>query len=255
MGITERKQREKEQRKEAILEHAERIFIKKGLAGTTMNDVADACELSKATLYLYYKSKEELFLTVLHRALHKLADMMEFFCSQGKNPFECYMLIGVAYVEFFRRYPKHFAVLSSRHDHEGLFKEDLREIGMKTFEANNRIWAVGVSAIKVCIEQGVIKKDTNPHEIEIMMWTTSNGVLSLLQEVQDIPPEMMQEMDHNDREFQKLDLMAMLRKVWGMIIMSIVVQPISLEQINLDFARLLALAEKWPDSDGHSDEE
>lgn len=61
MGIAERRQREKELRREAIIKAATEIFKKKGLTASTMEEIASRAELSKATLYLYFTNKEELF--------------------------------------------------------------------------------------------------------------------------------------------------------------------------------------------------
>ena len=61
MGITERKEREKLQRREDILNAAERVFFSKGHKNSTMDDVAEEAELSKGTLYLYFKSKEGFY--------------------------------------------------------------------------------------------------------------------------------------------------------------------------------------------------
>lgn len=67
MGIQERKEREKESRKEEIINAAQKIFFEKGLPAATMDEIAEAAELSKGTLYLYYKSKEDLYLAVTMR--------------------------------------------------------------------------------------------------------------------------------------------------------------------------------------------
>jgi AcrR family transcriptional regulator len=64
MGKIERRLREKQQRMEEILQAAKRIFSEKGFSGATMRDIADSSELGRRTLYLYFKSKEELSLAV-----------------------------------------------------------------------------------------------------------------------------------------------------------------------------------------------
>ena len=58
MGIQERKEREKLQRREDIIDAAEKVFFKKDLDSATMDDVANEAELSKGTLYIYFKSKK-----------------------------------------------------------------------------------------------------------------------------------------------------------------------------------------------------
>ena len=61
MGIHERKERERERRRQQIIVAAKRVFIRKGLSKTTMEDIANESELSPGTLYLYFKNKEELY--------------------------------------------------------------------------------------------------------------------------------------------------------------------------------------------------
>ncbi len=248
MGIQERKQREKEERKEKILECAEKIFLKKGLGGATMNDVADACELSKATLYLYYKNKEELYLTVLHRAMVKLAEIMEVFSEKGSDALERFLLVGVAYIEFFKRYPAHFSILLTHTSDEGLFQPELAEIGMRIMEANQRVWKVGVENLQRGMEDGIFKKDINPHEVELMYWTTSNGVLGLQLHMQNSSHEMLHNDEGHEAEFMKIDLMVTLRKIWNMISHTVVVKNYTDDEMNAFYVNLAKDAVNWSDS-------
>lgn len=64
-----RRAREKRERRGAILDAAERVFSEKGAAHATMDEIAEAAEVSKGTLYLYFKSKDDLFLALTHRPL------------------------------------------------------------------------------------------------------------------------------------------------------------------------------------------
>ncbi len=61
MGIKERKEREKEERRTRIQEAAKKIFMLKGFRSATIEDIANKAELSAATIYLYFKNKEELY--------------------------------------------------------------------------------------------------------------------------------------------------------------------------------------------------
>ena len=72
MGIQERKEREKERRRQQIIIAAKRVFSKKGLSKTTMEDIAKESELSPGTLYLYFKNKEELYASLSLRILQFL---------------------------------------------------------------------------------------------------------------------------------------------------------------------------------------
>lgn len=53
-------------RKQEIMDAAIHIFARKGFNGSTMQDIAEGCGMSKATLYQHYKSKDQLLLSIFH---------------------------------------------------------------------------------------------------------------------------------------------------------------------------------------------
>lgn len=66
MGIVERRLRDKERRVKEIVTSARQLFLSKGYLSTTMLDIAEQAELSRRTIYLYFKSKEEIsFILIL----------------------------------------------------------------------------------------------------------------------------------------------------------------------------------------------
>lgn len=77
MGIEERKEREREERRRQILDAAEKVFSTKGFGGATIENIADEAELSPATLYLYFKNKDELYASLNLRMLRILVEKME----------------------------------------------------------------------------------------------------------------------------------------------------------------------------------
>ncbi len=52
-----------------ILDAAKRIFIRKGLDGARMQEIADEAGINKALLHYYFRSKEKLFLTIFREEL------------------------------------------------------------------------------------------------------------------------------------------------------------------------------------------
>ena len=72
MGIQERKERERDRRRQQIMIAAKRVFYTKGFAKVTMEDIAREAELSPGTLYLYFKSKDELCASLSLRILQYL---------------------------------------------------------------------------------------------------------------------------------------------------------------------------------------
>ena len=64
MGTKERRRREIELRRKQIQDAATKLFFSKGLKSTTMDDIAKLSELSMGTLYQYFKSKDELYVSL-----------------------------------------------------------------------------------------------------------------------------------------------------------------------------------------------
>jgi len=60
-----RVQKEKEQRRNSILEAAKKVFFKVGYAKATMDDIAKFAEITKPTVYQYFRSKDELFFSLM----------------------------------------------------------------------------------------------------------------------------------------------------------------------------------------------
>lgn len=107
MGIAERKEREKQQRREEIIQAAENVFFTKGFDQSTMDDIAEEAELSKGTLYLYFKSKEDLHMAVAHKAVFMLQSFMKGIEESDTTAFEKLVQMGRNSVEFYRKFPNH----------------------------------------------------------------------------------------------------------------------------------------------------
>lgn len=67
MTVADRKQRDKELRRTGIVDAAEKLFYKKGFDNVTMDEIADAVEFSKGSLYVYFKNKDSLFFAIVAR--------------------------------------------------------------------------------------------------------------------------------------------------------------------------------------------
>jgi AcrR family transcriptional regulator len=63
--------------RQAILASAAQLFATHGYHGTSMNDLADACELSKATLYHYFRDKSEVLGNIADAHVSRLVDLCE----------------------------------------------------------------------------------------------------------------------------------------------------------------------------------
>jgi AcrR family transcriptional regulator len=69
-----------------ILDTAAQVFRKKGFHGASMSDIAEALGVQKASLYHHVKSKQEILLALLDRALDMLADHISTIASENIPP-------------------------------------------------------------------------------------------------------------------------------------------------------------------------
>src|ERR1700744_6137814 len=64
-----RRQQRAEAKNSAILDAALRLFSRFGLHGTTVDQIAEAANVSKTNLFYYFASKEDVYVAVLQRLL------------------------------------------------------------------------------------------------------------------------------------------------------------------------------------------
>ncbi|MEJ2586142.1 MAG: TetR/AcrR family transcriptional regulator [Deltaproteobacteria bacterium] len=64
-------------RRRQIMDAAKKVFASKGFGGATMESIAEEAEFSPATLYLYFKSKDDLFASLNLTMLQNLTRKME----------------------------------------------------------------------------------------------------------------------------------------------------------------------------------
>ncbi len=69
MGVRERREREREARKGAVLDAAREILLEKGFRGTTTKGIAALCELSEASLFFYFNNKDEILASLLFESI------------------------------------------------------------------------------------------------------------------------------------------------------------------------------------------
>ena len=69
MGIAERRERERDARRGTLLDAARILLLERGFIGTTTKLIAERCELSEATLFFYFRSKEEILMSLLFEGI------------------------------------------------------------------------------------------------------------------------------------------------------------------------------------------
>ena len=72
--------------REMILAHAARLFARRGYPSTSMNQVAEACGLSKATIYHYFRDKYALLVSIADGHVSRLQLLVEDVAREAAAP-------------------------------------------------------------------------------------------------------------------------------------------------------------------------
>jgi TetR/AcrR family transcriptional regulator len=171
MPFTNLQRQEKEQRRNYVLDAAEKLFFSKGYDNVSMDDIASEIGLNKATLYLYFKNKESLFFAVVLRGAQILNAMIKERIKQCKTGMEILDAIGIAYFEFVNKYPDYSrAYLYFRSDRFSIDDaKDLCDDAKRTLELRDEEFAIVCNAIKSGIDEGMIRPDLDPVEVTVLL--------------------------------------------------------------------------------------
>lgn len=72
--------------RQKLVDIARQLFAKKGIEGTTMNDIAVASGKGRRTLYTYFKSKEDVYYAVIESELERLSDKLDEVAARKTSP-------------------------------------------------------------------------------------------------------------------------------------------------------------------------
>lgn len=102
MGRTELTPKERDRRLNIILEASKVIFLRKGYFNTTMSDIASESGISRRTIYLYFKNKDEISYDIVFNAFLQLKDNILKITETEKSGYETLLDIKIAYTEYYR---------------------------------------------------------------------------------------------------------------------------------------------------------
>jgi len=179
MGIAERKERERERRRNEIIDAAEIIFFKNGFENTSVEKIAEKAELSKATLYLYITSKEELYYAVCQRAEAKLFAEVDKAIAKAEGTYTKIKAFLNAFVEFQEKHPDHFNALFYLQTHP--FNLDPNhELVIENKRRDQIYLNRWVDLIEQGKKEGLIRDSLNPINTVLLIWMQLSGFLKIL---------------------------------------------------------------------------
>jgi len=186
----ERKRREKEARRAKIIEAAKRMFLSQGFDTTTMKSIAIEVELSKGTLYNYFKSKDELYLAVAAIAIREMNNFCEKIDTTKMTDLEHLLATGYAIYDFSKHHPDLYDIVDDIRSKRLYFGEPTLEIHQKQIneevlnrneqEINKEIQRYQKlihDPISKAIENKVIRDDLSPIFITCTLVSLTSGLI------------------------------------------------------------------------------
>jgi len=141
-----RKVIERETRKKLILKAARQLFTDKGIENTSMDDIAFAAEYTRRTLYAYFKSRDEISLSILIEDLLIRWDEQKKTLTEADTGLEKIKKWAESLYSFTLRYP-HSIRLQLYWDFRGIDRELISDETFAAFEKleltleqNIRLW-------------------------------------------------------------------------------------------------------------------
>jgi len=140
----------------AILDAAEELFGRHGFEGVSMNTLAQQVGISKANIFHHFKTKEELYMTVLYRARRRFVTQLVDLTSRQQNGEQQIEMLTHAYV-------KHML------DHEPLVRLIMRDLTEKRRSSKSladRLFADNFTDLTEVVREGQargeLRADFNP---------------------------------------------------------------------------------------------
>ncbi len=170
MGTKERRERERLETRDKILEAAREMFATQGIEATTMRAIAQRIEYTPTAIYHHFKDKDALIIELCHSDFAKLGRQFTQM-ERIEDPVERLRRIGMAYVEFAIHNPHHYQIMfmtrTPVHEHpEKNPEEDAYGFLLATMQEG--------------LDAGRFRPELDDaHELAQMTWSSVHGIISL----------------------------------------------------------------------------
>ena len=160
----------------SILAAAERLFAEKGTEKTTMDDIAREAEYSKATLYVYFQSKEEIINAILLSGMVLLKRKLHEAIESQNDWFQAYDAVCQAIVRFYDENPTAYDAatgaipLAPQSDSMQKGTADILRVSDEIEQELAAFLMRGVEA-------GAVRTKLPPIETVMLFWSALSGII------------------------------------------------------------------------------
>src|SRR2546429_1069506 len=194
--LQERRQLDRMARRRKIQRVARRIFSERGFAGTTIEDIARKSGLSVGAIYLYFKSKEELYVSLLQESLELFASEVQRLLAGATDPRVQLRAVWDLFVDWSPTWKEFFRILPSANTapertrprpsprptrltgSSSLRDRVSDEVAQALAQAAARGFAAIATIIEGGIAQGVYRAECRETATDVL-WATFTGLVAL----------------------------------------------------------------------------
>lgn len=172
MGINERKERERREMMAVILEAAMQLYMEKGAANVSIRKIAERIEYSPATIYLYYRNRDDIFCALQNETFAKFHAVLTTVLAISE-PLERLREGLKLYIRFAVENPELYDIMFIMH--APMRSRDPKEppvMGRKSY-------GVLYDAVALCVQEGALF----PEDVDVLtftFWAHIHGIASLL---------------------------------------------------------------------------
>jgi len=189
----ERRESERVDTRNRILEAARRMFAEQGYEATTMRAIADAISYTPTALYHHFANKQALVTELCRNDFDGLATHFAE-AARIADPLERIQKIGLLYLQFAVENPNHYRFM---------FMTPLPELEYHTEnqgDPERDAYAMLVACCKQAIDQGLLRPEVaDAHELAQILWAALHGLVSL-RIVKHEPWVPWRDVEHSARE-------------------------------------------------------
>jgi TetR/AcrR family transcriptional regulator len=178
LGITERRKREKDQRRERAMDAAMAVYNEEGYHAITMEKIAERCEISRASLYLYFKNKDEILIdAILDHTEYFTNILQDLYDNRERLKDSLLEELWGRYIDFYEKEPETFNASLYFRNHEMILNlpEDLRS---SINGSASRVVSLQHKIIEYGVKTGLFI-DCNPMTLAEVIWTSFLGIIQL----------------------------------------------------------------------------
>lgn len=176
MTATARRQREKEARREAILDAGQALVAECGYAAMTMGAVAKKAELSKGTLYLYFDNRDALCAAIAQRTISDFIPLLRARLTAESRGIDKLRSVLLLNSEFYSSHPQQLRFASS-----WIFSASEIDDSSEEFQSYRQllgqVLSLVVDAFAIGQEDGSLRRDIDPVVQSLQLWTSFLGVM------------------------------------------------------------------------------